>query len=382
MIPILFITEKEKELILELSREQWVNEVYLYKEVYILKILSYFTQIWLDECLVLKWWTWLSLFHGSWRYSEDIDCDLSKRDKALYTVQTKLRQLNKLNRNNLWFFFPEITDSKSKWSFRFPYENTQWYESVTFDFRFVDLVDSTKKEVKNKTLLFDSPSFRFPCHLDDNLLCSKLIAVWGREKWRDLYDLNFLITNWYKLSLDFFKTLFESQTTNSKENNIFHPVLTIDEVMKQLLERVNSLEKNSSNLLSDINDFLPRRQKLQDIDSFFIELYTNIEDSFREVEKNEFSNDFETNLDFTDLLEFEDSPRRVEIIKYLKNWNSREFTSQTKLLPNWDFIQLVKNINATYIIVEYKTGLVIKGFKRKEELIDFLYKSYSKYFSK
>lgn len=383
MLPIKFITQKEVEILKLKSIAENVNILYLYKEYYILRILSYFNQIWLNECLVLKWWTSLSLFHWSWRYSEDIDCDLSKRENAFHTVKVKLKSLNKhRNKEWFWFIFDEITDSKAKWSFRFTYlDNRNWFETVTFDFRFVDIVDSYNKPLIRTSLLLDLPSFSFPCHLDKNILCSKLMAVGWREKWRDLYDLNYLIKSWYKLNLDFFEILFTTQTKGSQEKNIFYPVKSIEEVKIQLLDRINSLYNNSTELLQDINDFLPRSYKILDFNEFFLELHDQVTDQLSEFDDFSWLDDFsfESSINFENILREEDSPKRIKIIDFLKKWSSREEVTQIKSLKNWDKLQIVKNYNSTYIIIDWNTGKIKKGFKTKKELIDFLYQFYDLY---
>ncbi len=148
-----------------------------------------------DEKLVFKGGTYLWLFHGLRRFSEDLDFTLLNNvNKDLpYKISENLELSGMKNDVKI------LKDNNVTFSFRILSEGP--LNSGVIDRNPVYIEISKREKVINKTLQvrFDFPEYNLPVRIIygmelDEVSSEKVRAVYTRKKARDIYDLYYLIT--------------------------------------------------------------------------------------------------------------------------------------------------------------------------------------------
>lgn len=386
------INEKEAKAIIEYSKKNFIWIDIVTKEYVIIRILDKFKREMQVDYLVLKWWTCLSLFYWSWRFSEDIDLDLllidwqdSTSERIMINNTYRLKNLlKKLDTKTNWLFEFEIKEKIARWVFHFKW--SYWIPDVDikFDIRLRSFTEWLEKEiVKEKDelvwLWVVWLPFSFNCLSPIKIASNKLICIWWREKWRDLYDFLFLIKNWYKIDINYIRDyLYEY----NERKNEFYWVEDKEDLKRKLLERIDFLDKKNQNeLLWDINNFLIIDRRIEK-DSFFIELYSLIEEKFDliTIDNKDIENQF--NIEDFDLPDYwiednnEINIKKQEIIEFLESWSKKWHFNWWAKRINKDFVIVIEN--NLYCIYEWST--LYKKIEYKKDLIDYLYKNYDIFF--
>lgn len=193
--------------------------------------------------LCFIWWTSLRIWYNSQRFSEDLDFD------NWWLSEAEFEDISKQVESMLiWEWFQVNISLIYKWAFhciiKIPqllYENNLWSmptENLTIK---IDTVsqwfeyESDKKIIQNFWLVF-------PLNIasESTLLSMKLNAFFSRVKWRDIFDIVYLIWRVKSPNRDILK----------QAQNISSP----DELHERILSRLNELDLNR--LQQDVKPFL------------------------------------------------------------------------------------------------------------------------------
>lgn len=378
------ISKKEADKIIEFSKNNWVSIDIVTKEFAILKVLDLFKKQFKIDYFVLKWWTSLSLFYWSWRFSEDIDLDMLLKDNINEDTQTERARifLKKLDTKTNWLFQFEVKEKIARWVFNFTWNFWIPNTRIKFDIRLKAFTDwhimSTVKEKSDLLLEMWFP-LEFECISSNLILSNKLICIWWREKWRDIYDFHFLMKNWYKADLEYIINYLKEY---NETDNVFYWLNTKEEFKEKLQERISYLENSHwEDMFKDINEFLIDTRKI-DKSTFFIEVYEEIENNFEDcliwewwissLEELDFDFEFEEDISI-------DNIRKKEIIDFLSNWSKMNKNSWVKQFKNKKWDNYVLSIENWFYKI-YENWILFKTLERKSDLIDYLYNNYEKFF--
>lgn len=350
------ISEFESQELLGYSQKEDIEFEKVLKEYYIVQVLKYFS-FETKEIFCLKWWTCISLFYGSGRYSEDIDLDIiNSKEQAIIFLE---------NLNNFEWFEMNILKDKAFWFYEFTHN---WQQiQVKLDVNLDEKNDFVFKKMQTERIELFTPPISFWCLSPDLLIASKFLAIWERIKWRDFYDLYYLLKNDFKLNTEYFLEKMQKRTNK----NFFKWKTGFNEIKAILLEKLKDYKtkiwKNKwveKEILDDINRFLPRNSKINDILKMYDEIIDLVEKKM--IKENLLGNGgFFTENDF--------KTTNPELQSFLLNWTNRERNSKSKELKNGFILEILpKNNDWFYYQIIDNKGKIVKRFKFKNEVLEYL----------
>lgn len=375
---------KLKQKLFLYSKENWIKYDHILNEylvVFSIDILSKYEE---SKFLLLKWWSALSLFYWSDRISTDLDIDLHlnflansnsvSNEMKIYTMFKKIK--DKWIQNIEWMIFEfKIWDfinkswkiKKYKWEFIFN-NHILWIENrkVEIDLSFENYWawNNLKLVDKKRELFLIEKEIKFNCMNKEEILLHKIISFWDRYKFNDLYDINFLITN-FNLDIDE-EWIREQSSIDYRENrdHIFYWKENLNDIKEVFIERIHNFFKrtNQEDLDITINKNVSKDSKINDYIIFFEDFLNLIQNKFEEKEFWELPSYF---------IDDEVSLKKYHLTNYLKWWNKFSFKENKKqpemklsdclvIWINWDFY--IINLN----------WVEIERFKLKNHLIEYL----------
>lgn len=202
--------------------------------------------------LILKGGTYLWLFHGLRRFSEDLDFTANDKinDDVSNTVHQNLsliginNELKVLKNNNVTLSFRILS-------------NGPLYTGVLDRTPVYIEISRREKIIKKPIVLkFDFPEYDLPVRILsgmslDEVASEKIRAIYTRKKPRDIYDLFYLVTKK--------KAKFDLEMVNKKleyYDIIFDKEDLISEILKQKDFFRNTLRNIVMDELPDINDII------------------------------------------------------------------------------------------------------------------------------
>lgn len=214
-----------------------------------------------DEPLIFKGDTYLWLFHGLRRFSEDLDFTENSMLKGnlpdKVSEELKLQGIN----NELKI----VKNDNITLSFRLLSEGPLYTNILSMVPVYIEISRREKIIKQAMALNFDFPEYNLPIRILsgmnlDEVAAEKVRAIYTRKKARDIYDLYYLIY--------FKKVIFEPELINMKlkfYNIIFDKMEFINEILKQ--------KKIFSNELKPIvMGEIPEIQKIIEIVSSWINI--------------------------------------------------------------------------------------------------------------
>lgn len=229
----------DKNLLIELARlnnlRPWQQEKH-YIQSLILVTLS-------DEPLVFKGGTYLWLFYGLKRFSEDLDftsisalsSDLPLRVSksiGLFGVENKMKIIN---------------NNERTLSFRISAKGPLNTSDIDLCHVYVEV--SKREQVINKTLplKFDNPAYQLPVKIINGMslnevAAEKVRAVMTRDKARDLHDLFYLIKN---------KGVIFNKELIDKKLNYYNMTFSPSEFIKSIKKKEKVFNKELNSLVLD-----------------------------------------------------------------------------------------------------------------------------------
>jgi len=214
-----------------------------------------------DKPLILKGGTYLWLFHGLRRFSEDLDftensilkSNLPDKVSENLSLQGINNELKIIKNNNITL------------SFRILSEGPLYTNILSMVPVYVEISRREKIIKKPVALNFDFPEYNLPIRILsgmnlDEVAAEKVRAIYTRKKPRDIYDLYYLIY--------FKKVIFDLEIINIKlkfYNIIFNKTEFINEILKQ--EKIFNKE-----LKSIVMGEIPEIQKIIEIVSLWLNL--------------------------------------------------------------------------------------------------------------
>lgn len=181
-----------KTQISELSEIFQIDEYTIFREYLQLLFLSYLYQENKSDGIVFKGGTALRLIFGSPRFSEDLDFSTPYSDEEIRNLLEKI-EIN-VARELTGLEITQIYSGKEGVRFKIKYESTDFKYPLSIRLDFHKISDLGQREIS--TLSTRLPLMIFPqiIHLSaEDIFKEKLMALAGRSKGRDIFDIWFLL---------------------------------------------------------------------------------------------------------------------------------------------------------------------------------------------
>lgn len=168
-----------------------------------------------EEKIVFKGGTYLWFFHGLKRFSEDLD--FTALDKVDFIDKKIIKTLD------LFGFESKISKKERKndsLSFRVDVKGPLYKNELSKNFVYVEISLREKLMLDPKNIILKNNSYLLPersilCMPLEEVAAEKVRAILTRNKPRDVYDLNFLIS---EKNISFNKSLVEEKLKYYKTN--------------------------------------------------------------------------------------------------------------------------------------------------------------------